>query len=126
MPVLDCGSCAKSITGKNARFFASQPGRSSPAEISDFKPNGFRLYNMHGNAAEWVSDCWHTNLGEAPTTQAAWIERGDCSYRMTKGGSWTDGTYALRSAARGRQLQIIGSAGVGLRVVREIYTRLVQ
>jgi len=109
------------IDGSQAQFYRSQRAEPSPVEVTTFKPNRFGLYNMHGNIAEWVDDCWHTNLYEAPSHQDAWTQRGDCKYRVTKGGSWLDGLYDIRAAARGRQNAELGDKRLGLRVVRDLY-----
>ena len=114
-------STGDTISEKQAHYLHPSRPVKQPSLIHKFQPNQFRLYNVHGNAAEWVADCWHSSLSDAPTTQEAWIMQGDCAHRVTKGGSWMDGTYDIRSAARGRQRAIKGSMRVGMRVVRELY-----
>ena len=58
------------------------------APVGSFKPNAFGLYDMIGNAFEWVEDCVHGSYDGAPTDGSAWIEGGNCKYRMDRGGSW--------------------------------------
>ena len=72
-------------------------------------PNGFGLYDMHGNVWEWTADCYNHRLmgilpashyySGAPTDGSAWTE-GNCSQRVVRGGSWGNGRQILRAAAR--------------------------
>jgi formylglycine-generating enzyme required for sulfatase activity len=70
------------------------------APVGSFKPNAFGLYDMIGNAFEWVEDCVHGNYDGAPTDGSAWIKGGNCTYRMDRGGSWNFAPDELRSAYR--------------------------
>ncbi len=58
---------------------------------------GYGLINMIGNVWEWVQDCWNGSYEGAPNNGSAW-ERGDCSRRVLRGGSWFNYSRDLRSA----------------------------
>jgi len=67
------------------------------------KPNGWGLYDMHGNVAEWVLDQY------SPTGYSAVAGQVDANPlaipltlfpRVVRGGSWDDDPMILRSAAR--------------------------
>jgi formylglycine-generating enzyme required for sulfatase activity len=74
--------------------------REQTVPVGSFEPNAFGLYDMHGNAWEWVEDCWNDIYTEAmPTDGSAWLG-GDCSGRVMRGGSWEDYSGELRSGAR--------------------------
>jgi len=70
---------------------------SSP--VGSFTPNGFGLYDMHGNAWQWTEDCYHETYAGAPVDGSAWVT-GDCSRRVLRGGSWVDDPKSLRAASR--------------------------
>ena len=56
------------------------------AAVGRYQPNSYGLYDMHGNVWELVQDCFNENYTEAPSDGSAWT-RGDCSVRVTRGGS---------------------------------------
>ena len=67
--------------------------------VSEKQANELDLYDMSGNAWEWVQDCYHKNYEGAPTDGRAW-ESGDCDTRILRGGSSLNNSMALRSASR--------------------------
>ena len=69
------------------------------APVGSFFKNRFGLYDVLGNVAEWSEDCWNSSYAGAPTDGSAW-QRGKCSTRVVRGGSWTDAPSWLRSADR--------------------------
>lgn len=91
------------------------------AKVGSFKPNAFGLYDMAGNAAEWVEDCWHDSyLGGPPNDGSEWTR--DCRdglQRVIRGGSWSTSSLRLRSAAReAGTIVILRYNSVGLRAAR--------
>ncbi|MFZ1909335.1 MAG: formylglycine-generating enzyme family protein [Burkholderiales bacterium] len=69
------------------------------APSGSFPPNAFGLYDMHGNAWQWMQDCWHRNYDGAPADGSAWLS-GSCVDRVMRGGSWNCGTSTIRAAER--------------------------
>ena len=49
-------------------------------DVSQFPPNAFGLYNMHGNVFEWCLDSWHDNDENAPTNGKVWDRPDYASY----------------------------------------------
>ena len=70
------------------------------AKAGTFPANAFGLHDMHGNAREWVQDCWHGSYRSAPADGSARTESGDCRRRVLRGGSWSDIPWDIRSAKR--------------------------
>ena len=83
----------------NCRGCGSQGAGARTAPVGSFAANPWGLHDMHGNAWEWVEDCWNGSYGGAPSDGSAWL-RGDCAKRVLRGGSWIDVPGDLRSASR--------------------------
>jgi formylglycine-generating enzyme required for sulfatase activity len=74
--------------------------REQTTDVGSFPPNGFGLYDMHGNVSEWCQDAWHGNYNGAPTDGGAWTSEGDPDRRLPRGGSWYGYPWYCRSAFR--------------------------
>lgn len=75
-------------------------------EVGKKKPNPWGLYDIHGNAAEWVLDAHskdYKHLAGKQSPVALWDAVSWPTKvwpRVVRGGSWDDDPDALRSAAR--------------------------
>ena len=87
--------------------------------MGSFEPNGFGVYDVHGNVWEWVEDCWNISYRRAPTDGSAWL-RGDCARRVLRGGSWINGPEFRRSAVRSGNPAGNRGIVVGFRVARTL------
>ena len=87
--------------------------------VGSYRANGFGLYDMHGNAWEWVQDCWNGSYEGAPSNGNVW-ERGDCGRRVLRGGSWNNHPRYLRAAARQWHFAGFGDVSYGFRVARTL------
>jgi len=74
--------------------------RKQTTDVGTFLPNGFGLFDMHGNVWEWCADPWHNNYQDAPTDGSVWTANGNNEVRVIRGGSWTVNPVYCRSAYR--------------------------
>ncbi len=91
--------------------------REQTLPVGSFPPNAFGLYDVHGNVWEYTQDCWNDSYSGAPDDGSAW-ERGDCSKRVLRGGSWDFDPRNLRSANRDWDSSESRFDDVGFRVAR--------
>ena len=89
------------------------------APVGSFEANAFLLYDMLGNVQEWVEDCWTANYRGAPIDGAPRTD-GDCSKRVSRGGSWDDPAGSVRAARRVHQDLRTRKATLGFRVARDV------
>jgi formylglycine-generating enzyme required for sulfatase activity len=74
--------------------------RHGTVPAGSFEANPWGLYNVHGNAYQWTSDCRHDNYHGAPTDGSAWTTACSGSGRVIRGGCWYLYPRGLRAAAR--------------------------
>jgi formylglycine-generating enzyme required for sulfatase activity len=106
----NCHDCGSQWDGK----------QTSP--IGSFAPNQFGLYDMAGNVYQWVQDCYHNNYDGAPIDGSAWTS-GDCSVRVTRGGSWRTIPEFLKSGFRDSPNHNYKGDDLGFRVGRALPAR---
>lgn len=94
-------------------------GHVHTAPAGSFKPNGFGLYDVHGNISEWVQDCYAPGYQDAPSDGSA-SKATDCQSRVFRGGSWIGHPKVLRSASRLRRSPDARYSSIGFRVAREL------
>ncbi len=97
----------KSLSSKLANFNGKFPYGGADegtylertCKVGSYQPNGFGLYDMHGNVYEWCSDWYGKDYyGKSPKTDPEGPSEG--SARVIRGGSWYDYGRYCRSAVR--------------------------
>jgi len=88
--------------------------------VGQLVPNAWGVFDMSGNAKEWVQDCWHSSyVGDPPTDGSAWLS-ADCDLRVSRGGGYHETEWRLRVAERDFDLATRGSYDCGFRLKRSI------
>ena len=97
----------------------ADPAALETLPVGSLKANAFGLHDVIGNVAEWTLDCMNLSYLDAPADGSAW-NRGICSSRMTRGGSWFTGSREIRLPARFNLKNGDRNDFTGFRVVRVV------
>jgi formylglycine-generating enzyme required for sulfatase activity len=104
-----------------AWFFDNSGQHTHP--VGELLPNGFGLYDMHGNVSQWVEDCYPETYRETrikpPADGRAWTT-DHCPIRVIRSGSWDDKPYLSSSEFRNCMDASDGHSFLGFRVARTI------
>ncbi|MCR5809808.1 MAG: SUMF1/EgtB/PvdO family nonheme iron enzyme [Lachnospiraceae bacterium] len=95
----------------------AKPGeyRKTTIAVGSFEPNGWGLYDMHGNVNEWCWDyygAYDSSETDNPTGAAAGTRH------VYRGGGWNDFAKNMRSAYRAAGQEDMKSYNLGVRLVR--------
>jgi formylglycine-generating enzyme required for sulfatase activity len=104
----NCNGCGSQWDGKQT------------AQVGSFAANAFGLYDMHGNAWQWVEDCFYDSYTGSPSDGSAWGDDGYCRRRVLRGGSWSGNPNGLRAAFRGADFSVRGEYNNGFRLGRTL------
>jgi formylglycine-generating enzyme len=99
--------------------YPCRDGYAYTSPVARFRPNGFGLYDMLGNAWQWTRDCWNRNYRGAPPDEQAWTG-GDCARRVFRGGAWSLRARFVRAAIRQRGDTGTRHDNLGFRLVRPL------
>jgi len=114
------GSRARYCFGDMIDLTMAVFGRNAgPVPPGSCAPNAFGLFDMHGNVREWTADLWHESYDATPLDGSPALE-GHGAMRVVRGGGWSDSAAMLRSAARMRATESMGTSLIGFRVVRAL------
>jgi formylglycine-generating enzyme required for sulfatase activity len=104
-----CPPCGPKVQGKDLWDYTSPVG--------SFAPNPFGIFDLVGNAYQWVEDCWNDNYVGAPSDGSAWTT-GKCKLRVSPGSDWMEDGSRLRVAFRDLGTTDERSQFTGLRVAK--------
>jgi gliding motility-associated lipoprotein GldK len=88
-------------------------------EAKSYEPNGFNLYNMSGNVAEWTDSSYDAAAYEYVSTMNPNV--GDLSNmrKVVRGGSWKDVAYYLQVSTRNFEYADTARSYIGFRTVQD-------
>jgi formylglycine-generating enzyme required for sulfatase activity len=102
-------------------YFPNSDGKTRP--VGQKHPNIYGIYDLHGNAQEWVQDAYTPDYDGAPADGSARRFGPDPIRRVIRGGSWIDPEKYFRSAFRVARPPDDRNEYTGFRVVRVPFAR---
>jgi formylglycine-generating enzyme required for sulfatase activity len=116
--VFDADSAVNWVRWKDMALSGSD-GYAFTSPVGSFAPNAWGLFDMHGNAWEWVSD-WHGDdyYAHSPVVDPQGPATGDVKVR--RGGSWHTWPFYARASYRNYNAPSSRYTLLGFRLVREI------
>jgi gliding motility-associated lipoprotein GldK len=115
---------------KNDRacFLANfKPGRGDYAadqalytvEAKSYEPNGYNLYNMAGNVAEWTDSSYDPNAYEYVSSMNPNVMDLTNQRKVVRGGSWKDVAYFIQVSTRDHEYADSARSYIGFRTVQD-------
>lgn len=87
-------------------------------EADSYKPNGYGLYNMSGNVAEWTNSSYIASAFSYYSSMNPNINDPDNNRKVIRGGSWKDVAYFLQVGTRTYEYADSARSYIGFRTVQ--------
>jgi gliding motility-associated lipoprotein GldK len=88
-------------------------------EAKSFEPNGYNLYNMAGNVAEWTNSSYDAGAYEYVSTMNPNVPDNKNMRKVVRGGSWKDVAYFLQVSTRDFEYADTARSYIGFRTVQD-------
>ena len=88
-------------------------------EAKSFDPNGYGLYNMAGNVAEWVNSSYDAASYEYMSSMNPTVNNYEDPRKVVRGGSWKDVAYFLQVSSRDYEYADSARSYIGFRTVQD-------
>lgn len=99
-------------------------GQGGTHPIGTKQPNPWGLYDVHGNAWEWVEDFYRQNYsGDEVTDPIVGISNALDNQHTVRGGSWHRTSDSWRSTTRKGYDSHYRGISIGFRVLKEIKSK---
>lgn len=103
----------------NCTDCGNKSGRPRTEPVKTYPKNGFGLFDMAGNVAEWLEDCWFSTYRDASSDGSA-PPVEECKMRVVRGGSFETTSAYIKPTARFRHAADARSRSIGFRVARDL------
>jgi len=88
-------------------------------EAKSYEPNGYNLYNMAGNVAEWTDSSYDAAAYEYVSSMNPNVPDTKNMRKVVRGGSWKDVAYFLQVATRDFEYADTARSYIGFRTVQD-------
>ncbi|NDP25926.1 MAG: gliding motility lipoprotein GldK [Flavobacterium sp.] len=88
-------------------------------EAKSYEPNGYNLYNMAGNVAEWTDSSYDPNAYEYVSSMNPNNTDTSNKRKVVRGGSWKDVAYFLQVSTRTFEYADSARSFIGFRTVQD-------
>ena len=88
-------------------------------EAKSYEPNGYNLYNMAGNVAEWTESAYDPNAYEYVSSMNPNNTDTSNKRKVVRGGSWKDVAYFLQVSTRTFEYADSARSFIGFRTVQD-------
>ena len=88
-------------------------------EAMSYNPNGFGLFNMAGNVAEWTNTAYNQMSYYMGSTMNPNVENIENQRKIVRGGSWKDVAYFLEVGSRDWEYADTARSYIGFRTVQD-------
>ena len=88
-------------------------------EADSYEPNGYNLYNMAGNVAEWTDSSYEANAYEFQSTMNPNVNDPKNMRKVVRGGSWKDVAQFIQVGTRDYEYADTATSYIGFRTVQD-------
>lgn len=88
-------------------------------EAKSYVPNGYNLYNMSGNVAEWTASSYDAGAYEFVSTMNPNVPDTKNQRKVIRGGSWKDVPYQIQVSTRDFEYADTARSYIGFRTVQD-------
>ena len=88
-------------------------------EANSFDPNGYNLYNMAGNVAEWTASSYDAGAYDFVSSMNPNVLDTKNQRKVVRGGSWKDVAYQIQVSTRDFEYADTARSYIGFRTVQD-------